>query len=255
MTGVRGVLLDVDGVLVSSWRPLPGAVETVERLRTKGIPFRLVTNTTMFSRDGLARILRDGGFDVAPDEILTATAATAAYLRRDHAGAKCYLLAAGEATEDLEGIESVDEGADIVVVGDAEDGFNYENLNRAFRMLMDGAILVAMHRGLFWMTEEGPALDVGAFIAGLELASGTKAIVAGKPSPEFFLSALDSIGLPASAVMMVGDDVQSDVNAARELGMPAALVKTGKFKPRDLELIEMPVHVIDSIADLLGILE
>jgi len=111
-----------------------------------------------------------------------------------------------------------------------------------------------MHRGMYWMTMDGPTLDAGAFVCALEQAAGVTAEVAGKPSPEFFVTALGSIGLPPHEVMMVGDDVQSDVNAARQVGMHAALVRTGKFRPRDLELLELPVQIIDSISDLPSLL-
>lgn len=195
-------------------------------------------------------MLREGGLDVTDEEVLTATAATAAYLRRHHPGARCYLLAAGEAISDLGDVNSVEEDADVVVVGDAEQDFTYDNLNRAFRMVMNGAALVAMQRGMFWVSEDGPALDVGAFVVGIEEAAKVKAAVAGKPSPDFFLSALESLGLEAADVLMVGDDVQSDVNAARAVGMHAALVRTGKYRPGDEELIELPVHIINSIGDL-----
>jgi HAD superfamily hydrolase (TIGR01458 family) len=258
MTSVKGVLLDVDGVLVTSWRPLPGAIDTVKWLRRSDVPFRLVTNTTQFGRRSLSEVLSDGGLRVSPDEVLTATEATAGYLRRHHPGARCYLLATGQAASELGEIDVVGEEADqadVVVIGDAEQGFTYDTLNRAFRLLMNGAALVAMQRGLYWHTDEGPALDVGAFVVALEQAAGIRAAVAGKPSPEFFLTALESIGLSAQEVLMVGDDVQSDINAAREVGMQAALVKTGKFRPRDLELIELPTHVIESIADLPGLLQ
>ena len=251
---IKGVLLDVDGVLVTAWKPMAGAIEAVDWLRGSGLPFRLVTNTTQFGGAGLSRMLRDEGMDVHPDEVLTATNATAAYLKRHHPEARCFLLATGEARDELAGVTSVQDGADVVVVGDAEQDFTYENLNRAFRMIMNGAALVAMHRGMYWMTMEGPTLDAGAFVAALELAAGVKAEVAGKPSPEFFVTALESIGLPAHEVIMVGDDVQSDVNAARQVGMHAALVRTGKFRQRDLELLELPAQVIDSIADLPGLL-
>lgn len=247
---LKGVLLDVDGVLVQAWKPLPGSIETVARLREEGIPFRLVTNTTQFSCAGLARKLREGGLDVRDEEVLTATAATAAYLRRHHPGASCFLLATGDAVVDLQDVNRVDDDADVVIVGDAEQDFTYDNLNKAFRMVMNGAALVAMQRGLYWMTDEGPALDVGAFVTGIEQAAKVRAGVAGKPSPDFFLSALESLGLEAREVLMVGDDVQSDVNAARAIGMHAALVRTGKYRPEDEELIELPVRVIDSIADL-----
>jgi len=254
MSEIKGVLLDVDGVLVTAWKPMPGAIETVGWLRRSGIPFRLVTNTTQFGGAGLARMLREEGMDVAPDEVLTATNATAAYLRRHHPQGRCYLLATGQARDELADVTSVQEDADVVVVGDAEQDFTYENLNRAFRMIMNGASLIAMHRGMYWMTMDGPTLDAGAFVCALEQAAGVTAEVAGKPSPEFFVTALGSIGLPPHEVMMVGDDVQSDVNAARQVGMHAALVRTGKFRPRDLELLELPVQIIDSISDLPSLL-
>lgn len=257
MTSVRGVLLDVDGVLVTSWRPLPGAIETVGWLRGKEIPFRLVTNTTQLGRAGLAALLGEAGLAIDPSEILTATEATAAYLRRHHPRARVHLLAAGAAVAELGDLDVIGEGddrADVVVVGDAEQGFTYDNLNRAFRLLLNGATLLAMQRGLSWMTEDGPALDVGAFVTALERAAGVRAVVAGKPSPEFFLAAQESIGVPCGEILMVGDDVQSDVNAAREVGMQTALVRTGKFRPRDLELLELPAGVIDSIADLPALL-
>jgi HAD superfamily hydrolase (TIGR01458 family) len=254
MPGIRGVLLDVDGVLVTAWKPMAGAIETVDWLRRSSLPFRLVTNTTLFGGAELARLLREEGMDIHPDEVLTATNATGAYLRRHHPEARCYLLATGQARDDLACVTSVQEGADVVVVGDAEQDFTYENLNRAFRMVMNGAALVAMHRGMYWMTMDGPTLDAGTFVAALELAAGVKAEVAGKPSPEFFVTALESIGFAPHEVMMVGDDVQSDVNAARQVGMHAALVRTGKFRQRDLELLELPAHVIDSISDLRALL-
>ena len=117
-------------------------------LRQEDIPFLLVTNTTQYSRAGLAAILCDADMPVQTHEAMTATVATAAYLRRHHPGARCHLLATREALEDLRDVECVEEGAEVIVVGGAEDGFNYESLNRAFRMLTEGAALVAMHRGL-----------------------------------------------------------------------------------------------------------
>lgn len=254
MSKIKGVLLDVDGVLVTAWKPMPGAIETVDWLRRSGIPFRLVTNTTQFGGADLSRMLSEEGMDVAPEEVLTATNATAAYLRRHHPEARCYLLATGQARGEMTGVTSVEEDADVVVVGDAEQDFTYESLNRAFRMIMNGAPLVAMHRGMYWMTADGPTLDAGAFVSALEQAAGVKAEVAGKPSPEFFVTALESLGMLAHEVMMVGDDVQSDVNAARRIGMRAALVRTGKFRPRDVELLELPARVIDSISDLPSLL-
>lgn len=252
MSDIEGVLLDVDGVLVQSWQAIPGAVDTTDWMRGEDIPFRCVTNTTQLGRSGMTAMLREAGFDVVAEEVITASVATGAYLRKHHPGATCFLLAGDDAKPDLDGVDFTDgeDEADIVVMGDAEDAFSYENMNKAFRMLMNGAKLVAMHKNLYWNTDEGLTLDVGAFVTGLETASGVEAVVVGKPSPDFFLSAIESIGLSPEKVAMVGDDIVSDVLAAESTGMTGVLVRTGKFRPKDLEREERPRHVIDSIADL-----
>ncbi len=253
---IDGVLLDVDGVLVVSWEPIPGAVEALRWLREQGVPFRLVTNTTTVPRSRMAETLRAAGFDVAPEDLLTAPVATAAYLRANHPGARCFLLGIEDIAEDLAGIDLVSDHADVVVVAGADEAFHFDNLNRAFRMLLDGAALVAMQRNLSWMEAAGPSLDAGAYLLGLEAAAGVAAVVAGKPSPDFFRSGLDLLGLPAQRVAMVGDDVEYDVLAAQAVGITGILVRTGKFRPEHLERASgSPDHVVDSLADLPDLIE
>jgi HAD superfamily hydrolase (TIGR01458 family) len=253
MRDVDGLLLDIDGVLAISWEPLPGATETVSWLRDEGIPFRLVTNTTTLTRDDLTGTLRGAGFDVSPEEIITAVVSTAGYLRAHHPRARCFLLSDGNALGDLEGVELVEPGepADVVVVGGASEDFTYANVNNAFRLLMEGAALVGMHRNLYWRTDEGLQLDGGAYIAGLEEAVGVEATICGKPTREYFESALGMLGLPAERVAMVGDDIENDVLGAQAAGMIGVLVRTGKFLPRDLERAPTPPdHVIESFPSL-----
>jgi HAD superfamily hydrolase (TIGR01458 family) len=253
---VQGLLLDVDGVLTMSWRALPGAPEALRRLRSLGYPVRLITNTTTLSRRSLAAVLRDAGFDVAPSDLVTAPVATAELLRSAHPGARCFLVGEPESVEDLEGVDLVEEGADVVVVSGADDGFTWDRLNRALGFLAGGASLVAMQRNMTWITDEGPKLDAGAYLLGLEAASGVAAEVAGKPSPAFFRSALALLGLPADRVAMVGDQAESDVLAAQAVGMAGVLVRTGAFRPEDLDRASgRPDAVIGGLAELPALLE
>jgi HAD superfamily hydrolase (TIGR01458 family) len=245
--------MDVDGVLSVSWVPIDGAIETLAWLREQGIPLRLITNTTTHTREALAHTLREAGFTVGPHEIVTAVVATAEYLRTHHPEARVFLLSDGDASADLEGIALVGPGepADVVVIGGASDEFTYPTLNRIFRSLMDGAALVGMHRNMFWRTTDGLELDGGAYIAGLEEATATKATICGKPAPAYFDAALEMLGVPAASAAMVGDDVLNDVLGAQQIGMTGVLVRTGKFRPDDLERDDgAPDHVIDSVADL-----
>lgn len=248
-----GLLLDIDGVLSVSWEPIPGAIETLAWIREHGIPFRLITNTTTLTREALAHTLREAGFALDAPDIVTAVVATAAYLRAHHSGARVFLLSDGDARADLDGVALVgsDEPADVAVIGGASDDFTYASLNHIFRLLNDGATLIGMHRNMYWRTAEGLQLDGGAYVAALEEATGTKATICGKPAPAYFEAALEMLGVPATRAAMVGDDVVNDVLGAQGIGMTGVLVRTGKFRPADLERDDgAPDQVIDSFADL-----
>jgi HAD superfamily hydrolase (TIGR01458 family) len=249
----HAVLLDIDGVLTVSWRALNGAIEAVAKLRAAGYRLRFVTNTTSRSRQVLSETLIEGGFDIQPDEIFTAAAATAAYLRQAHPGARCFLLTSGELGPDFDGIELAGQGepADVVVVGGAGIEFGYDSLNHALRLLQKGAPLVAMHRNLYWQTRDGLSLDAGPYILGLEQASGVHATVIGKPARAFYDQALADLGASAGSTVMVGDDIEADVRGAKDAGIAGVLVRTGKFRQTDLaHPAVVPDAVLDSIAAL-----
>ncbi len=256
MARVDALLLDIDGVLATSWQPLPGAVRAMEWLRREGTPFRLITNTTTHTRRGLAETLEAAGFDVAAHQIVTAVVATASYLRTTHATARVFVVTDGDPGEDLEGVERVDTpaDADVIVIGGAGDAFTYATMNGIFRRLMDGATLIGMHRNLFWKTKAGWELDSGAFIAGLEQAAGVTAEICGKPARAYFEAALDELGVPAGRAAMVGDDIVNDVTGAQDAGLVGVLVRTGKFRESDLAL-GAPDVVLDALTDLPAWLE
>jgi len=258
MRGIRAVLLDIDGVLTVSWRPLPGAVAAVTRLREAGFAVALVTNTTSRTRAWMASTLSEAGFGVGTDDILTAPAVTAAYLARHYPGARCALLNSGDIAEDLAGVTIINDDAtapDVVILGGAGPEFSYAALNRVFGYLLGGARLVAMGRNLYWRTEAGLQLDTGSFLPGLERAAGVTAEVTGKPAAAFFATAVAALGATAAETVMVGDDIEADVLAAQQHGITGVLVRTGKYRPGTLENAPgTPDHVIDSVAGLPGLL-
>ena len=254
--GVEGVLLDIDGVLVVSWEALPGAADALADVRRRGLPVRLVTNTTTRTRADVVAALADAGLAVDPDEVLTAPRATAEWLRAHHPGARVFLLNSGDVADEFDGVDLVDGDAEVVVVGGAGESFTYERLNDAFAQVLDGADLVGMHRNLSWRTRRGMELDTGAFLLGLEHAAAVAATVVGKPSPELFGTAVDALGVPAAAAVMVGDDVDNDVLAAQAVGITGVLVRTGKYRAEAVDAADgVPDHVIDSIADLPALLD
>ncbi|MFJ9929651.1 TIGR01458 family HAD-type hydrolase [Streptomyces misionensis] len=258
LASVRALLVDIDGVLTVSWRPLPGAVAALRRVRAAGPAVALVTNTTSRTRASIAGTLARAGFEVGERDVLTAPAVTAAHLAEHWPGARCLLLNSGDIAADLAGVDLVEDDPEVVVLGGAGPEFDYTALNRIFGHLQRGARLIAMHRNLYWRTDAGLQLDSGAFLLGLERAARVEAEVTGKPSRAFFEAALSRLGVPARHALMVGDDVETDVLAAQRAGLTGVLVRTGKFQPDALEQASgTPDHVVDSFADvpaLLGLL-
>lgn len=251
---VRGLLLDVDGVLHIGDAAIPGAPEALTRLAERGFPYRLLTNTTTASRATLTARLRAMGLPVSSAMLLTAPVATAAYVARRFPGQACFLLSKGDAIDEFlaAGVDVVgpdgEPDASVVVIGGAEDELTYARLNHAYRLLLKGAKLVAMHRNTAWRTAEGMSLDSGPFVSALASAAGVHATVVGKPSTAMFRLAMRDIGLPARELAMVGDDARNDVEPARRLGMTGILVRSGKpAGPADEARADL---VLDSVAQL-----
>ena len=193
----------------------------------RGVAWRFVTNATSRPRSVILRELSAMGLDVAPDRLFTAPRAARGLIAA--AGwTRCHFLLRPALLEDFDGVEAVEDGAEAVVLGDLGSGMTYERLNRAFRMLLDGAELVTLARNRYWQANDGLMLDTGPFCAALEHASGKTANLAGKPSREFFEAALASTGAAPSETAVVGDDLESDVGGAQRAGMRGVLVRTGK---------------------------
>jgi HAD superfamily hydrolase (TIGR01458 family) len=252
---VRGVVLDMEGVLHVDWEPLPGAGRAVRALRSAGHEVCVLTNTTTRTREQISDALAGMGVEIAPARIVTAASATAELLRRRFAGARVMLLAERGAEEEFAGVQLVERGpVDVVAVGGPDEGFGYERLDRAFRALHEGARLVAMHENRWWVTRSGPRLDAGAYVRGLAYAAGARPLVVGKPSPRIFRLACELLGVPPRRCAMVGDDLRSDVLPARRAGLGGVLVRTGKgarHEAEDARVVEADA-VLDGISDLPG---
>lgn len=251
------VLLDLDGVLYVEDEAIPGAVDAVAALRGMELALRFVTNTTTRSRAATLERLGRYGFEVAEHELLTPVI-LARQLCRERGHRRVALLVAEGTEADFEGLEPVagETGADAVIVGDLGDGWTYAALNRAFRLVMDGADLLALQRNRFWQRGDGLSLDAGPFVAALEYATGCEATVVGKPSPAFFAEVLGDVGVDAGDAVMVGDDVETDIGGALAAGLSAVLVRTGKYREEVVRSSGVrPTATVDSIADVPELVE
>ncbi|XDD52106.1 TIGR01458 family HAD-type hydrolase [Leptospira sp. WS92.C1] len=252
---IRGVLLDLDGVIHTGNRILPGAKEAVEFLKKNRIPFLFVTNTTTKSRNGIATFLKTIDLEVEEERILNAPRAAREFLIRI-GNPKTFLVINEETKKDLAGIVSYKEKPDVILIGDIGQEWNYQIMNDLFQMVKNGARLIALHKGKFWQTESELQLDIGAFVTGIEFATGTVAELIGKPSPAFFQAALKTLSLNASDCVMIGDDIDSDVGGAQACGITGILVKTGKYKKENVDMSSIqPDEIWENLGSLIPFLQ
>jgi HAD superfamily hydrolase (TIGR01458 family) len=250
---MAAILLDIDGVFHVSGEPIAGGADAVRRLREAGHRLRFVTNNTTQARATIAEGLRVMGIELDDEELQTTPRAAASKL----AGRRVLAMTMHAIVGELEGVELVGEDAEVVLLGGADETpesnlvFSYMNLARAFHELEAGAELYCLHKNRWWQTKHGPLLDAGAFVAGLEYAANTEAVVLGKPSTTYFEAALHALDADASMTWMVGDDIESDIAGAQAHGMKTVLVRTGKFRPDAVEASRLrPDGIISSIAHL-----
>jgi len=240
----KAVLIDLAGVLYVGEHALPGAADALARLRAAGLPLRFLTNTTRSPRQAIVDRLQRLGFDIAAKEIHTAVHATRQVVAsrglRPH-----YLIHPDIAAE----MGASHSNPNAVVLGDAGPHFSFDALNHAFRLLMKGLPLIAMARNRYFKEADGLTLDLGAFVAALEYGAGITAEVVGKPAAPFFLGPLAELGVEPKDAVLIGDDLRDDIGGAQAVGIPAILVRTGKFRPEDeADPTLRPTRVVDDFA-------
>lgn len=245
---IKGLLIDLDGVIYNDSELIPGAPECIYWLQKNKIPFRFITNTTMKSRETLQRKLSSFGIEIKKEEIFTTLNAAVAYIKKS-GKEKCHLFLKEDAQKEFAGFNLEAKDPDFVVVGDLGDDLKFASLNKAFQMLFAGAELIALQKNRYWVSDRGYTLDAGSIVAMLEFAANKKGQIMGKPSPHFFALAMADLNLPPENVVMVGDDIDSDIIGAQKMGIRGVLVKTGKFLAADLKKTD-PWKIIESIADI-----
>lgn len=269
MSTPAGYLFDLEGTLYQGDTVLPGAVEVIRRLTALEIPFGLVTNTTSKSRTMIVARLAAQGISVTERQVVTAPRAAAALAvskgwRRVSAFLPAASLIDVEPVVLTGGVSDMDDGLsgpgaippDGIIVGDLGARWSFGLLQEAFTYLRQGAGFIACSRDRYFRQGDDLVLDAGPFVTALEYASGATAQVAGKPSRTIFDAAFATLGLDASArrnVVMVGDDIRSDIGGATDAGLTAWAVRTGKFSPDDVQVHGIrPARILTDLRELLA---
>jgi HAD superfamily hydrolase (TIGR01458 family) len=276
LAGIRALVLDADGVLTMRGAGLPGASEALRDLAARAIPYRVATNISALSRETLAARFARQGLPVPPERIVTALSATVAHVRRVHSGQPVFVLTQPDGLREFgdhplltpEATDADGARAAAVILGDAEQGLSYENLDRAFRLVRKGAELIAMHRNPWWYTAKGETIDSGAFVAALEFAAGVRARLTGKPAPILFRTAFAELAAEVAAgggprlrrdqVAMVGDHAGQDIGGAHRAGLRGILVLSGRTAADEVASLRgraIPEAVASSLTDVVAALD
>ena len=247
---IKGLLLDLDGVVYVGNELLPGAKDAIGKIRASGLPFRFITNTTRQSRGQVVGKLRRLGLDVRPDDVFTPAALASEFLAARKIAP--FLVTHPDLRADF--ADAPAGSGEAVVVGDAGEFFGYDLMNRAYRKLLHGAEFVALAKNRSFLDHDGElSLDAGPFVAALEYATGRQARVFGKPAADFFGQAVAALGCPAGAVAMIGDDVEADVGGAMAAGLFGVLVQTGKYREgHEASISPRPDLVARDLADAIA---
>ncbi|MBA2115540.1 TIGR01457 family HAD-type hydrolase [Bremerella alba] len=248
----KGFLIDMDGVMYRGGQMIPGADTFIRQLRDDGTPFLFLTNNSQRTRRDVVTKLSRMGIDVEEQQVFTCAMATARFLAGQKPNGTAYVLGEGGLLNALHqnGYSVVDQDPDFVVVGEGRT-LNWDMVETATQMILDGAKLIATNDDPNCPTWRGTRPGAGATIAFLEKATGRKALSIGKPSPLMMRMARKEIGLETSETVMIGDTMETDILGGVQMGYQTILVLTGGTRLEDIPKHPyQPDMVIDSIAEL-----
>jgi HAD superfamily hydrolase (TIGR01458 family) len=251
---ISPVLIDFDGVIKLGEKPAPDAGKFLQYLTENKIPSYIISNSTLRTGDEILTFLSDNNinFDVPA---MTAIDATLHYVKEHYSKVSVYCI---PSIKKLFKDFIDDENPEAVVIGDISDNWNYKLMNEIFRKVKGGAAIVAMHHNRYWYPGGGElSLDAGAFIKAIEYSAERESILIGKPSPLYFRTALSLLGFSADdEFFMIGDDLENDVLAAKQMGGRGVLIYTGKTSyPPTYNQNLKPDLEINSLTEMIDILK
>ena len=252
---IKGILIDLEGVLYLGNNIIEGSIESIAKIKSQKIKIRYLTNTTTVPIKLILEKLRKFKIPASKDEIFSPIIAANNYLNNKKISS-IFLLTNKILKQDFQDFDLNNKNPEAIILGDIYKEFNWENLNKAFQLINNNkALIIALHKNRYCRREGEISLDLGPFVKALEFASSTKAIIMGKPEKNFFDLAIQDMKLMNEEVIMVGDDIISDIEGAKKNNIYSIQVKTGKYQKVDeLNKYLQPDLRIDSIDNLPNLL-
>jgi len=224
---VRGVLLDMDGVLFRGDTPIEGAAGAIQDMRSKGIAIACLTNNARRTAGEYAAKLNSFGIEIDAKAIVTSGMAVAGYLSGRDTAPKVHVVGSDTLLRTLLDVGAVQSETPDYVVAGFDLALTVADLAPAIRHIANGAVLIASNGDVVIPTPQGPEPEAGSIVAFLEAATGTKALVLGKPRPEIFDLALQRLAVARDEVVMIGDTPATDIAGATAAGLRSFLVESG----------------------------
>ena len=265
---VKGLIIDMDGVLWHGNHPIAGLGVFFSLLREIGLPFVLATNNASLTQQQYIDKLAKMGVSVTADEVLTSSMATASYLAKQQPEDKKRVFVIGEAglrapLEEqgfvLTDLYEVDgngtmKGADLVVSG-LDRTLTWDKLATATLNIKKGAAFYATNADTTLPTELGDVIGNGGTLAALEAATGVKAESLGKPEPVLYQQALQVLDITTAETVAIGDRLDTDILGAVNAGMRSILVLSGISSREELVDIDyQPTWVMKDITEITAVL-
>jgi NagD protein len=248
----KSYILDMDGVLISGRMVIPGAKEFIQKLKTQGIKFLVLTNNSMYTPGDLSHRLRTLGLDIPPEIIFTSALATARFLKSQRPHGTAFVIGESGLTTAIHDVGYVitDVKPDYVVLGETQY-YNMEMITKAMRLVAEGVAFIATNPDPTGPSETGITPACGAMAALIEKATGVSPFFVGKPNPLMIRMALNYLDVHSENTIMVGDRMDTDIIAGVESGMETILVLTGVTRREQVARYPYrPTRIVNSIADI-----
>lgn len=250
-------ICDMDGVIYHGNRIIPHVKEFVEWLENSGKNFLFLTNSAERSPRELAQKLARMGLNVGEEHFYTSALATASFLKSQCPNGSVYVIGEPALSYALyeAGFSMNDINPDYVVFGETRS-LNYEKIEKAVRLVLNGAKLIGTNSDLTGPTENGIAPACRALISPIELTTGKNAYFVGKPNPLMMRHALNKLGCPVSDACLIGDRMDTDIIAGIESELDTVLVLSGVTSMTDIDNFPYrPKYVLKDVGEVIGLID
>jgi HAD superfamily hydrolase (TIGR01458 family) len=249
---MKPLLIDLDGVLKIDNSPAADVEEFFQFIYKNKIPACILSNSTLRTGELVKEYFASQNIELSIPAI-TAFDATLSFVKKNYK--RVQVFCRDYLIHHFDGMID-EENPEVIVIGDIEDKWNYQIVNDIFKKVFTGADLIAMHKNKYWNPNGELLIDAGAFITGIEYASGKEAILIGKPSPQYFYAALETIKCKIEdGFYMIGDDIENDILAAQNIGGMGILIYSGKTKfPLEISFGIKPSFEVHTLRDVISII-